>query len=101
MIVTDRGRAVLLIHGCDVILLDPSEKIEELLSHYGIPLTALKGVLLTNSRNLNWFECLMKMPNLQLIAEESIFTEVIARMKAYFLWTSEMLKQKVKAKVLS
>lgn len=55
MIVTDRGRAVLLIHGCDVILLDPSEKIEELLSHYGIPLTALKGVLLTNSRNLNWF----------------------------------------------
>lgn len=43
----------------------------------------------------------MKMPNLQLIAEESIFTEVIARMKAYFLWTSEMLKQKVKAKVLS
>jgi hypothetical protein len=67
VIVPEKGCSVLLIHGCDIVVVDPSERIEQLLFSYGLPLTALKGVLLTNSDNLNWFECLLKLPTILLI----------------------------------
>jgi len=69
MIVGEKGNSMLLINACNVIIVDPPEGIEQMLQHYGIPLKALKAVLLTDSDNLNIFECLVKLPKVALIAE--------------------------------
>lgn len=73
VIVPEKGCSLVLVRGCDVLVVDPSEQIEQLLSYYGIPLTSLKGIILTNSANLNCFECFLKLPSLLLIATEEIF----------------------------
>lgn len=62
-----------MVNGCDVLILDPAEQIETLMNHYGLPMSSLKAVMLTDSANLNWFECMMKQPKVRLITEEKIY----------------------------
>lgn len=73
IIVGEKAHSMLLINGCSVVLVDPGEGIEHMLQSYGIPLTALTALLLTHPHNLNLFECLVKLPRIILIAEETVY----------------------------
>lgn len=86
LIVAEKGRTVFILHGCDVTVLDPGENIEQLLLHYGIPLKAVKTIILTDAQNLNFFECLMKLETVRLVAEENVYLEVKRKLKVYFHW---------------
>ena len=56
-----------MINGCEVIILDPAEKIEPLMAYYGLPLSSLKAVILTDATNLNWIECALKAHSIRII----------------------------------
>jgi hypothetical protein len=68
---------------------------------YGLPLNSLKGVMLTRSTNLNWIECLLKLSELWLITSDDIYHQVLERASNYLLWSQEMMKRRLKAKVLT
>ena len=68
LVVAEKGRTIFMIHGCDVTVIDPGENIEQLLRYYGIPLNTVKTILLTDSKNLNFFEFLMKLKTVRLVS---------------------------------
>jgi hypothetical protein len=57
--------------------------------------------MLTRSTNLNWIECLLKLSELWLITSDDIYHQVLERASNYLLWSQEMMKRRLKAKVLT
>lgn len=71
-----------------------------MLSYYGLPLSAVKAILLTQAYNMNFFECMVKLEKICLISEEEIYKEIKRKLQSYFYWNEIMIKNRVKVKVL-
>lgn len=96
----EKGHSLILVNSCDIILIDPSENIEQMLGYYGLPLHSVRAVLLTKANNLNIFECMMKLSKFCLIAEESVYLKLKQMLKNYLYWTDTMIANRMTAKVV-
>lgn len=61
LVVAPNGRTIFIINACDVIVVDPCEHLQRLFDYYGLPISSLRAIFMTDAMNVNIFECLMKL----------------------------------------
>jgi hypothetical protein len=100
LIVPEAGRGLLLLHQSQVLLIDPGENIEGMLTYYGIPLSALKAVVLTRATSLNLFQLFFHSMQTTVITTEQVYSDLKRHLKTYFFWDDAMIRQKLKGNIM-